>query len=121
MKSDLQVSLDLDNLETNKIVLVHGEGFGAWSWYKIIPLLDETGLHSVALDLAGSGMDHIYTNSITTLAEYSKPLIDFFEGLPEDERVKKRFQKISESFHELGFHTCIAILTNGFTGYFGWP
>lgn len=82
-----QVPLDLDNLETKKIVLVHGEGFGAWCWYKIIPLLEEAGLHPVALDLAGSGMDHTDTNSITTLAEYSKPLIYFLEGLPEDEKV----------------------------------
>lgn len=69
---------------------MHGEGFGAWCWYKIIPLLEEAGLHPVALDLAGSGMDLTDTKSITTLAEYSKPLINFLEGLPEDEKVKKK-------------------------------
>ncbi|ONK55323.1 uncharacterized protein A4U43_UnF5020 [Asparagus officinalis] len=85
--SSKQVPLDLDNLETKKIVLVHGEGFGAWCWYKIIPLLEEAGLLPVALDLAGSGMDHTDTNSITTLAEYSKPLINFLQSLPDDEKV----------------------------------
>jgi len=51
--------------------------------------LEEAGLNPVALDLAGSGMDHTDTNSITTLAEYSKPLIDFLERLPENEKVKR--------------------------------
>lgn len=82
-----QVPLDLDNLETKKIVLVHGEGFGAWCWYKIIPMLEEAGLNPIAVDLAGSGMDHTDTNSITSVAEYSKPLIDLLKGLSEEEKV----------------------------------
>ncbi|KAJ6798420.1 putative methylesterase 14, chloroplastic isoform X2 [Iris pallida] len=82
-----QVPLNLETLETKKIVLVHGEGFGAWCWYKIIPLLEEAGLLPVALDLAGCGMDHTDSNSITTLADYSKPVIDFLRSLPEDEKV----------------------------------
>ncbi|KAL0437891.1 UNVERIFIED_CONTAM: putative methylesterase 12, chloroplastic [Sesamum latifolium] len=35
----------------------------------------------------GSGIDITDTNSVTTLAEYSKPLIDFLEKLPEDDKV----------------------------------
>jgi pimeloyl-ACP methyl ester carboxylesterase len=74
-------------LETKKIVLVHGEGFGAWCWYKTISHLEEAGLDPVALDLTGSGIDHTDTNSIATLADYSKPLIDYLDRLPEDEKV----------------------------------
>ncbi|CAO2210385.1 unnamed protein product [Urochloa humidicola] len=77
----------LENLETKKIVLVHGEGFGAWCWYKTISHLEEAGLEPVALDLTGSGIDHTDTNSIATLADYSKPLIDYLDKLPEDEKV----------------------------------
>ncbi|KAL0326394.1 UNVERIFIED_CONTAM: putative methylesterase 12, chloroplastic [Sesamum radiatum] len=77
----------LENIKTKKFVLVHGEGFGAWCWYKSIALLEETGLQPVALDLMGSGIDITDTNSVTTLAEYSKPLIDFLEKLPEDDKV----------------------------------
>lgn len=77
----------LENIKTKKFVLVHGEGFGAWCWYKNIALLEETGLQPVALDLMGSGIDITDTNSVTTLAEYSKPLIDFLEKLPEDDKV----------------------------------
>jgi pimeloyl-ACP methyl ester carboxylesterase len=82
-----QVQVVLENLETKKIVLVHGEGFGAWCWYKTISLLEEAGLDPVALDLAGSGIDHTDANNISTLEEYSKPLIDYLSKLPENEKV----------------------------------
>nr|CAD1838824.1 unnamed protein product [Ananas comosus var. bracteatus] len=77
----------LENLETKKIVLVHGEGFGAWCWYKTMSLLEEAGLSPIALDLAGSGIDHNDVNRITTLEEYSKPLMNYLESLAEDEKV----------------------------------
>ena len=78
----------MENVKTKKFVLVHGEGFGAWSWYKTIALLEEVGLVPTALDLRGSGIDRTDTNSVTTLADYSKPLTDYLENLPEDEKVR---------------------------------
>ncbi|XP_020681625.1 putative methylesterase 14, chloroplastic, partial [Dendrobium catenatum] len=81
------VPIVLDNLETKKIILVHGEGFGAWCWYKILPLVEDAGLHPVALDLTGSGIDHTDVNSIMTLADYTKPLLDYLHNLREDEKV----------------------------------
>ncbi|KAL5713597.1 putative methylesterase 12 [Ranunculus cassubicifolius] len=77
----------LENLETKKYVLVHGEGFGAWCWYKTVALLEEAGLIANAIDLTGSGIDRTDTDSISTLAEYAKPLTDFLQSLPEDEKV----------------------------------
>lgn len=77
----------LENIKTKKFVLVHGEGFGAWCWYKSIALLEENGLVPVALDLTGSGIDLTDTNTVTTLADYSKPLIDYLQKLPDDEKV----------------------------------
>lgn len=82
-----QIPVDPDSLETKTIVLIHGEGFGAWCWYKIIPLLEEAGLQPIALDLAGSGTNHTDTNNINSIAEYSKPLTDFLSALSETERV----------------------------------
>lgn len=79
----------LDNMKTKKFVLVHGEGFGAWCWYKSISLLEESGLLPVSLDLMGSGIDQTDTNTVTTLADYSKPLIDYLQKLPDGEKVKK--------------------------------
>lgn len=78
----------LENIKTKKIVLVHGEGFGAWCWYKSIALLEESGLLPTALDLAGSGINQTDTNNVKTLAEYAKPLIDFLQTLSEEEKVK---------------------------------
>ncbi|GAB4839519.1 Putative methylesterase 14, chloroplastic [Ancistrocladus abbreviatus] len=78
---------DFENLKDRRFVLVHGEGFGAWCWYKSIALLEESGLLPVALDLTGSGIDATDTNAITTLVDYSKPLISYLEKLQDDEKV----------------------------------
>ncbi|KAM0977107.1 hypothetical protein ACFX13_020267 [Malus domestica] len=77
----------LEKLTSKKFILVHGEGFGAWCWYKTIALLEEAGLLPITFDLKGSGIDLADTNSVTTLEEYSKPLIDYLQNLPEDEKV----------------------------------
>ncbi|EPS70657.1 hypothetical protein M569_04103 [Genlisea aurea] len=77
----------LESLKTKKFVLVHGEGFGAWCWYKTIALLEENGLSPVALDLTGSGINLAETKDVTTLAVYSKPLLNYLESLPEDDEV----------------------------------
>ncbi len=37
------------------IILVHGAFHGAWSWYKIIPLLEQAGRRVIARDLPGHG------------------------------------------------------------------
>ena len=76
-----------ENLKGKKVVLVHGEGFGAWCWYKNIALLEESGLVPVAVDLSGSGIDTTDTNSVSTLVDYSKPLITYLQDLPDDEKV----------------------------------
>ncbi|KAF9612117.1 hypothetical protein IFM89_038185 [Coptis chinensis] len=39
----------LENSQTKKFVLVHGEGFGAWCWYKNVALLEEAVLPRVIL------------------------------------------------------------------------
>lgn len=77
----------LENLKGIRVVLVHGEGFGAWCWYKSIASLEESGLLPVALDLCGSGIDTMDTDSIATLADYSRPLITYIENLSDDEKV----------------------------------
>ncbi|KAF9601539.1 hypothetical protein IFM89_020367 [Coptis chinensis] len=77
----------LENLQTKKFVIVHGEGFGAWCWYKTVALLEEAGLIPTAINLLGSGIDRTDTDSISTLADYAKPLIDYLQNLPEEEKV----------------------------------
>lgn len=85
--NEKQVPDFAENIKSKKIVLIHGEGFGAWCWYKTIALLEEAGLLPIALDLMGSGINMTDTNNVATLADYSKPLIDFLQNLPEDEKI----------------------------------
>ncbi|XP_047333146.1 putative methylesterase 11, chloroplastic [Impatiens glandulifera] len=83
----LNQDLELDNIETNHFVLVHGGGFGAWCWYKSIALLEEGGFRVTAIDLTGSGIHSSDANKITSLSQYVKPLADFLETLAQDEKV----------------------------------
>ncbi|PWA97115.1 hypothetical protein CTI12_AA032110 [Artemisia annua] len=76
-----------DELETSHIVLVHGGGFGAWCWFKIIALLQECKFKVTAIDLSGSGIDRFDPNAIKSLSQYVKPLTDFLEMLPDGEKV----------------------------------
>lgn len=79
--------VNLDELETSHIVLVHGGGFGAWCWYKTIALLEECKFRVTAIDLIGSGIDLFDTNSIKSLSQYVAPLTDFLEKLADGEKV----------------------------------
>lgn len=83
----LQLPENLENIKTKSIVLVHGEGFGAWCWYKTIALLEESGLLPTALDLTGSGIELTDTKDVNTIADYSKPLIEYLQNLPLTENV----------------------------------
>ncbi|KAL6187797.1 hypothetical protein ACLB2K_039192 [Fragaria x ananassa] len=77
----------IEGLETNHFVLVHGGGFGAWCWYKTMTLLEESGFKVDAVDLTGSGIHSFDTNSITSLAQYVKPLTEILENLDEGKKV----------------------------------
>lgn len=68
-------------------MLVHGGGFGAWCWYKIIALLKEANCEVDAIDLTGSGANFCDITSIKTIAQYAKPLIDFLANLADDKEV----------------------------------
>ncbi|XP_041013266.1 putative methylesterase 11, chloroplastic [Juglans microcarpa x Juglans regia] len=78
---------NVNALETNHFVLVHGGGFGAWCWYKIMTLLEEGGYRVDAVDLTGAGIHSFDTNSIASLAQYVKPLTDFLDKLGDGEKV----------------------------------
>jgi len=117
----VQVPVNLENIKIKRFVLIHGEGFGAWCWYKTVALLEEAGLLPVALDLTGSGIDLTDTNSVTTLADYSKPLTVYLENLPEDEKVW--MCDIEHTFnlkHVIVFHSVIFDEDGNFAGYSCW-
>ncbi|XP_050365976.1 methyl jasmonate esterase 1-like [Argentina anserina] len=68
-------------------VLVHGSCHGAWSWYKIVNLMRSSGHNVTAIDLAASGIDPQQANDLHSISDYFKPLTDFMEALPRNERV----------------------------------
>ncbi|OWM69859.1 hypothetical protein CDL15_Pgr025708 [Punica granatum] len=68
-------------------VLVHGIGGGAWCWYKIRTLMENSSYRVSCIDLKSAGIDSSDSNSIHSFNEYNKPLIDFMSSLPETEQV----------------------------------
>ncbi|OMO66700.1 hypothetical protein CCACVL1_21002 [Corchorus capsularis] len=68
-------------------VLVHGINNGAWCWYKIRCLMENSGYKVSCIDLKGSGIDRSDANSILSFDDYNKPLLDFMSALPDTEQV----------------------------------
>ncbi|KAK2637230.1 hypothetical protein Ddye_032022 [Dipteronia dyeriana] len=68
-------------------VLVHGISGGAWCWYKIKCLMENSGYKVSCIDLKSSGIDTSDANSILSFNEYNQPLLDFLSALPENEQV----------------------------------
>lgn len=91
--------LKVEGADTKRFVLVHGGGFGAWCWYKTITLLEKHGFQVDAVDLTGSGVSSFDTNNITSLAQYVKPLLQFFETLKPTEKVLTSLQISSVSYY----------------------
>ncbi|KAL3654310.1 hypothetical protein CASFOL_003991 [Castilleja foliolosa] len=73
--------------ESKHFVLVHGGGFGAWCWYKIIALLKEAKYEVDAIDLTGSGSNFCDINSIKSLAQYANPLTHFLANVHDNKEV----------------------------------
>lgn len=68
-------------------VLVHGACHGAWSWYKVKPLLEAAGHRVTVLDMAASGINLKKINELHTLRDYSEPLIQLMASLTDDHKV----------------------------------
>lgn len=58
-------------------VLVHGACHGAWSWYKLKPLLESAGHRVTAVDLAAAGINMRSITDLQSMADYSQPLLEF--------------------------------------------
>ncbi|KAL9686706.1 hypothetical protein QQ045_031099 [Rhodiola kirilowii] len=68
-------------------VLIHGICHGAWCWYKLKCLMENSGFRVTCLDLKSAGIDPTDPNDVLTFEEYNKPLINMLQELPESERV----------------------------------
>lgn len=63
-----------------RFVLVHGVCHGAWTWYKVKPLLEAAGHSVTAVDLAASGISTVKVQEIQSLKDYAKPLLDLLSS-----------------------------------------
>jgi pimeloyl-ACP methyl ester carboxylesterase len=68
-------------------VLVHGISGGAWCWYKIRCLMENSGYRVSCIDLKSCGIDQTDPTSIISFDDYNKPLLDFMSNLPDDDQV----------------------------------
>ncbi|KAK7386482.1 hypothetical protein VNO78_26744 [Psophocarpus tetragonolobus] len=68
-------------------VLVHGAGHGAWSWYKVKPLLESAGHRVTAVDLAASGINMKKIEDVDTFSQYNKPLLQLLATIPSNKKV----------------------------------
>ncbi|XP_050363012.1 methyl jasmonate esterase 1-like [Argentina anserina] len=69
------------------LVLIHGAGHGAWSWYKVAALLKSSGHNVSALDLGASGINPIQAEHLPSFSDYVEPLTKLMVSLPPTERV----------------------------------
>ncbi|XP_008241856.2 PREDICTED: salicylic acid-binding protein 2-like [Prunus mume] len=68
-------------------VLIHGAGVGAWSWYKVATLLNDSGHNVTALDLGASGINPIQIQQLRSISQYVEPLTKLMVSLPPKERI----------------------------------
>ncbi|KAG8384480.1 hypothetical protein BUALT_Bualt04G0122100 [Buddleja alternifolia] len=69
------------------IVLIHGACHGAWSWYKLKPLLEAADHRVTALDLSASGIDSRSLYELRTFADYTQPLIELMAAFRRRKRL----------------------------------
>ncbi|KAI3843163.1 hypothetical protein MKX03_026953 [Papaver bracteatum] len=83
-------------------VLVHGACHGAWSWYKLTPLLKSAGHRVTVLDMAGAGINPKQVIDVQSFSDYVQPLMDFMEhSLPSGISIKQE-EKVILVGHSMG-------------------
>ncbi|PHT64392.1 Methylesterase 10 [Capsicum annuum] len=70
-----------------QFVLVHRACHGAWSWYKIVALMQSSGHNVTAIDLGASGNNPKQVLEVRHLSDYFSPLMKFMASLPAHEKV----------------------------------
>lgn len=72
---------------TEHFVLVHGAGHGAWCWFRLLRLLQDSGHRVSAVDLAGAAGSLVDPNHVRSFDDYNAPLLDLMASLPAGDKV----------------------------------
>lgn len=75
------------NKKPTNFVLVHDGGHGAWCWYKTADLLQKSGHTAIVFDLAASGLHPTHPDHISSLQQYSEPLLEALRSISDSEKV----------------------------------
>jgi pheophorbidase len=65
-------------LQGLEFVFVHGAFHGSWCWYRILTSLRNQGFKATAIDMVSNGRDKTNPDTVTSLAQFTKPLSDYF-------------------------------------------
>lgn len=57
-------------------------GGGAWFWFEVQTFLRQSGFNATAVDLTSHGINKAVADNVTTVAEYTKPLMDAIDAIP---------------------------------------
>ncbi len=63
-------------------ILIHGSWHSAWNWHKVVPLLEQAGHQSIAIDLPGMGRDKTPIGEVKMKSTIEKicEIIDDIDG-----------------------------------------
>lgn len=99
---------EMTSKQTPHFVLIHGIGGGAWCWYKLRCLMENSGYKVTCIDLTSAGIDRSDASSVMSFDDYNKPLTDFLSALPENQKVvfllPTLYSLFLTQFHELYIH-----------------
>lgn len=87
-------------------VLIHGIGGGAWCWYKIKCLMENSGHRVTCLDLASAGIDQTDPNTVLSFQDYNKPLLEFLQSLEDGQQVQHHFLNTQQIRVKCVFFLC---------------
>ncbi|XP_073019671.1 LOW QUALITY PROTEIN: methylesterase 17-like [Primulina eburnea] len=88
-------------------VLIHGIGGGAWCWYKIKCVMENSGHRVTCLDLTSAGIDQTDPNTVLSFQDYNRPLVEFLQSLEDGQQVilvghSAGGLSVSEAIHKFG-------------------
>lgn len=86
---------EMTSKQAPHFVLIHGISGGAWCWYKLRCLMENSGYKVTCIELTSGGIDRSDASSVLSFDDYSKPLTDFLSALPENQKVVSTLYSLS--------------------------
>lgn len=82
MLNIIYLALQVTSYASKHFIFVHGMGGGAWFWYEVKTLMEHYGFNATAMDLTAHGINKAIADDVTTVEQYTQPLIDAIANAP---------------------------------------